>query len=205
MLKAAPDICSKIIVDLMNAIIRVGMVPADWSDSIIVSLFKEKGDALDQNNCRGQKLTDHVLKALERAVENIRETVNIDEMQFGLCPGQGTTDVIFILRQFQEKYIAKHRKLCMASVNLEKAFDRVPRKVLRWALRVVGVPEWLVKVVQAMYVGARSRTHVKSSFSEVFEVGAAVHQGSTLSPLLFIIVLEALSREFRVVCPREML
>ena len=179
MLKAAPDICSKIIADLMNAIIRVGMVPADWSGSIIVSLFKEKGDALDQNNCRGQKLTDHVLKVIERAVENIRETVNIDEMQFGLCPGRGTTDVIFILRQLQEKYIAKHRKLCMASVNLEKAFDRVPRKVLRWALRVVGVPEWLVKVVQAMYVGARSRTHVKSSFSEVFEVRVVVHQGST--------------------------
>ena len=82
----------------------------------------------------------------------------------------------------------------MTSLNLEKAFDRVPRKVLRLALRVVGVPEWLVKVVQAMYVGARSRTHVKSSFSEVFEVKVAVHQGSTLSPLLFIIVVEALTR-----------
>ena len=40
MLKATPDICSKTIVDLMNAIMREGKVPADWSDSIIVSLFK---------------------------------------------------------------------------------------------------------------------------------------------------------------------
>ena len=39
-LKAAPDICRKIIPELMNAIIREGKVPADWSDSIIVSLFK---------------------------------------------------------------------------------------------------------------------------------------------------------------------
>ena len=99
MLNAAPGICSKIIADLMNAIMPVGRVPADWSDSIIVSLFKGKGDALDQNNDRGQKLTDHVLKVIERAVENIRETVNIDEMQFGFCHGRGTTDVIFILRQ----------------------------------------------------------------------------------------------------------
>ena len=43
----------------------------------------------------------------------------------------------------------------MAFVDLEKAFDRVP---LWWTLRVAGVPEWLVKIVQVMYVGARSRT-----------------------------------------------
>ena len=87
MLKAAPDICSKIIADLMNAIIRERKVPSDQSGSIIVSLFKGKRDALDWNNYRGLKLTDHVLKVIEGVVKNIRETVNIDEMQFGFCPG----------------------------------------------------------------------------------------------------------------------
>ena len=52
-----------------------------------------------------------------------------------------------------------------------------------------------------MYVGARSRARVNSSFSEEFEVKVGVHQGSALSTLLLIIVLEALSREFRVGCP----
>ena len=66
--------------------------------------------------------------------------------------------------------------------------------LLWWALRVVDVREWLVKVVQATYVGARIRTLVNSSFSEEFEVKVGVYQGSVLSPLLFIIVLEALSR-----------
>ena len=55
MLKAAPDVFCKITADFMNAVIRDGKVPADWSDSIIVSLFKEKGNALDQNNYRGLK------------------------------------------------------------------------------------------------------------------------------------------------------
>ena len=50
----------------------------------------------------------------------------------------------------------------IAFVDLEKAFDRVLQKVLWWVLRVVGVPEWLVKVVQAIYVGARSRTDVNN-------------------------------------------
>ena len=56
-----------------------------------------------------------------------------------------------------------------------------------------------------MYVGARSRTYVNSSFSEEFEVKVGVHQGSVLSPLLFIIVLEALSHKFRVGCLWKML
>ena len=83
----------------------------------------------------------------------------------------------------------------MAFVNLEINFDRVPRKALWWALRFDGVPEWLLKVVQAMYVGVRSKTHVNSSFSKEFEVKVGVHQGSVYL-LLFIIVLEALSHEF---------
>ena len=93
----------------------------------------------------------------------------------------------------------------MAFVNLEKDFDRVPRKVLWWALCVAGVPEQLVKVVQAVHVGARSRTLVNSSFSEAFKVKVGVLQGSVLSPLLVIIVLETISPKFRVGRPWEML
>ena len=70
MLKAAPDICCKTIADLMNATIHEGTVPADWNDTIIVSLFKGKGDVLDWSNYRGLKLTDHVLKVIERVVKN---------------------------------------------------------------------------------------------------------------------------------------
>ena len=53
--------------------------------------------------------------------------------------------------------------------------------------------------------GVRSRDRVSNSLSEEFEVKVGMHQGSVLSPLLFIIVLEALSREFHVGCPWELL
>ena len=129
---------------------------------------------------------------------------DIDSMQFGFRPGRGTTDAIFILRHIQEKYLAKGKTLHFAFVDLEKAFDRVPRKVLWWALRKVGVDEWIVKVVTAMYENARSRVRVNDAYSNNVNVKVGVHQGSVLSPLLFIIVLEALSREFRTGCPWEM-
>ena len=54
-----------------------------------------------------------------------------------------------------------------------------------------------MRLVQGMYANAWSHVHVGEGYSEEFEVKVGVHHGSVLSPLLFIIVLEALSREFR--------
>ena len=56
--------------------------------------------------------------------------------------------------------------------------------------------EWIVRLVQGMYSNARSCVRVGEGYSEEFEVKVGFHQGSVLSPLLFIIVLEALSCEF---------
>jgi hypothetical protein len=73
-------------------------------------------------------------------------------------------------------------------------------------LRTVGVEEWLVKVIQAMYEGVTTAVKVAVGESEAFPVKVGVHQGSVLSPLLFIVVMEALSREIRgVVLPWELL
>jgi len=110
-------------------------------------------------------------------------------------PGKRTIDAIFTVRQMQEKYGCKGEKLNFASVDLEKAFDRVPREVTRWALRKVGVDEWLVKAVMAMYEGAQTVVGTTEGDSKTFNVKVGLHQGSVLSPLLFVIVMEMISRE----------
>src|SRR5437870_8024431 len=93
----------------------------------------------------------------------------------------------------------------MAFIYLEKAFDRVPREVLWWALREVEVEEWLINVIQSLYEEATTSVKLRSGESQPFEVKIGVHQGSVLSPLLFIIVFEALSRRFREGLPYEVL
>jgi len=71
-------------------------------------------------------------------------------MLFGFMGDKETTNAIFIVRQLQEKYNAKKTRLWMAFVDLEKAFDRLPHEVVWWALRSIGVDEWIVSVVQSI-------------------------------------------------------
>ena len=73
----------------------------------------------------------------------------IDEMQFGFMPGKGATHALFILRM-QKEFCGREKKLYMCFVDLEMAFDRVPRKVMEWALRKKGLAEVLVQAVMSL-------------------------------------------------------
>ena len=126
-------------------------------------------------------------------------------MQFGFLPGPSMTDAIFILRQMQEKHHLKRKTMYAVFVDLEKAFDRVPRKVLWWSLRRLGVDESVIRLFKAMYSNAQSSVQVNGSSSEPFKVSVGVHQRSALSPSLFIVVMKVISRELRFGCLWELL
>ena len=111
------------------------------------------------------------MKVLERVIEGrVRKIVKIDDMQFGFMAGRSTTDAIFIVRQLQEKYLTRNKELWMAFVDLEKAFDRVPREVVWWALRYLGVNEWIVSVIRAMYEDATTKVKLNGRESKAFSV-----------------------------------
>ena len=179
MIQAAGDMGASMIRDFAAAIIHDGKVPSDWEQSFIVCLYMGKGNALERGNYHSLKLTEQVMKVQERIVDGlIRQLVSIDDSQFGFVPGRGTTDTIFVVRQLQEKSLAANKRLYMAFVDLEKAFDRVPHKVIWWALRKLGVVEWIVRLLQGMYANAWIHVCVGEGYSEEFEVKVSVHQGT---------------------------
>ena len=72
--------------------------------------------------------------------------ISLNKMHFGFIPEKGTVDVIFVVRRMQEEY-QKDNKLCMCFDDMEKAFDRVPRKVMEWAMRKKVLLEAMVRAV----------------------------------------------------------
>ncbi|KAK3567016.1 hypothetical protein QTP86_008960 [Hemibagrus guttatus] len=120
-------------------------------------------------------------------------------------PRKSTTDAIFALRILMEKYRDGQKELHCVFVDLEKAYDRVPREELWYCMRKSGVAEKYVRVVQDMY--ERSRTVVRCAVgqTEEFNVEVGLHQGSALSPFLFAIVMDQLSEEVRQESPWTMM
>jgi len=73
------------------------------------------------------------MKVVERIFEHRIQQNYVDDMQFCFMKGKATTDAIFIVRQMQ-KFRAKGKKFCFGFVDFEKAFDWVPREVIKWAM-----------------------------------------------------------------------
>jgi len=125
---------------------------------VVLPVYKGKGDPKECGSYGGIILLEHATKVVESIFElRIWQQIDIDDMQFGFMKGKGTTDAIFIVRQMQEKFRAKGRKLYFGFVDLEKAFDRVPREVIRWAMRKLGVEELLVSAVMSMYTVSQKK------------------------------------------------
>ncbi|KAK3552569.1 hypothetical protein QTP86_016305 [Hemibagrus guttatus] len=146
------------------------------------------------------------MKVWERVVEaRLRKVVEICEQQYGFMPRKSTTDAIFALRILMEKYRDGQKELHCVFVDLEKAYDRVPREELWYCMRKSGVAEKYVRVVQDMY--ERSRTVVRCAVGQTEEsnVEVGLHQGSALSPFLFAIVMDQLSEEVRQESPWTMM
>ena len=68
----------------------------------------------------------------------------------------------------QEEYKKKDQKLYMCFVDMEKAFDRVPRKVMEWAIGKKGLSEVTVRAVMSLYDGAKTGVRAGFAYPENF-------------------------------------
>ncbi|KAK3565383.1 hypothetical protein QTP86_007361 [Hemibagrus guttatus] len=204
--KCLGEAAVEFLTSLFNRVLESEKMPEEWRRSVLVPIFKNKGDVQSCSNYRGIKLMSHTMKLWESVVEaRLRKVVEICEQQYGFMPRKSTTDAIFALRILMEKYRDGQRELHCVFVDLEKAYDRVPREELWYCMRKSGVAEKYVRVVQDMY--ERSRTVVRCAVgqTEEFNVEVGLHQGSALSPFLFAIVMDQLSEEVRQESPWTMM
>ena len=152
-------------------------MPEERRRSLLIPIYKNKGDAQCCGNYRGIKLMSHTMKVWERIIETrLRDRVEITKQQYGFMPGKGTTDAMFALRMLIKKYMEGQKELHCVFVDLEKAYDRVPREELRYCMRKSRIVEKYVQLVQDMFMYEGSETVVRCAVgtTESFKVAPGI-------------------------------
>uniref|UniRef100_A0A914X4N9 Reverse transcriptase domain-containing protein n=1 Tax=Plectus sambesii TaxID=2011161 RepID=A0A914X4N9_9BILA len=187
-----------ILAALFNRIIEEGAAPSAWTTSTTVPIWKGKGDVTECSNYRPIRLLCHAMKIFERIIDaRLRKIISITPNQCGFVKGSGTTDAIHAARLLLEKHREKTKPVHMAFLDLEKAFDRVPHELIWHALRSHDVPEAYVQWIQLLYHNVTSVVRCAVGTSPSFAINVGVHQGSALSPLLFVLCMDTVTSDLQ--------
>ena len=164
-----------------------GEVPQDMKDANVVTLYKNKGDRGDCNNYRRVSLLSAVGKVFARVILKkfhvLAEQVYL-ESQCGFRANRSTTDMIFSLRQHQEKCREQRQPLFVAFIDLTKAFDLVSRDGLFEILPKIGCPLKILSIIGS-FEDMKGTVVFDGSASAAFNIRSGVTQGCVLAPTLF--------------------
>ncbi|KAK6735072.1 hypothetical protein RB195_018332 [Necator americanus] len=182
---------------LFNKIVAEGRTPDNWQTSVTVPVWKGKGDIADCTSYRPIRLLCHTIKVFERVLEaRLRKIVSVSLNQCGFVKDCSTIDAIHAVRILLEKHREKNRSVHLAFLDLEKAFDRVPHELLWMSMRSHRVPEEYVRWTKLLYAKPTSVVRYAAGTSRV-PVQVGVHQSSSLSPLLFILCMDTITKEIQ--------
>lgn len=173
-------------------------VPECFKVSLICALYKNKGDRTDCNSYRGISLLSTPGKIFARILLNrllpVSESI-LPETQFGFRPERGTCEAIFSVRQLAEKSREQGQKMFLCFVDLEKAFDSVPRDALWIVLSKLGCPDKFVRLLRLLHDNMTCCVTANGVQSEYFSVNCGVKQGCVLAPTLFALYFAVVVRE----------
>nr|XP_043639362.1 uncharacterized protein LOC122610435 [Erigeron canadensis] len=159
------DVGIRLLTSLFNKIWTSAKMPEEWRLSEVIPIYKNKGDVQSCSNYRGIKLLSHTMKLWERVIDmRLRRVTKVAENQFSFMP------------------------------DLEKAYDSVPRQLIWRTLQAKGVKGRYIRVIRDMYDRERTGVRTPVGNTELFSVDMDLHQGSALSPYLFTLILDELSR-----------
>ena len=176
----------KLLLSLFNFLREREVTPENWSEAVIVNLYKD-GDRCDADNYRGISLLSCLGKIysslwanrLSSHFENV-----LDDAQGGFRKHRSTVDDALALRETLCRRRAENKDTFMFFIDFKKAFDTVWQDGLWRSLWHSGVKGKAWRIIRSLYANTSSRVKAGSKLSREFRIKQGVRQGCPLSPTL---------------------
>lgn len=193
-LKKLPEHVLRQVQLLFNVSLRIGYFPSEWKKATIKMVPKPGKDNKEARNWRPISLISCMGKLFERIVtarlSSYLESKNLlSSTQSGFRHGRMTTEQIFRLTEDSASFMKKKGITAALFLDAEAAFDQAWHDAIRYKLHQLGLPQRFVRLLSSFLMERKLRVKVGNVYSEEVEMKAGTPQGSCLSPLLYIILV----------------
>jgi len=186
----------QILTKLINTIYETGEWSKDFTEVTIIAL-KKKTQTIKCSDHRKISLISHtakiITKVLRRRIERKIEDVLGD--QFGFRRGKGTRDAIAMMRIIAERTLEIDEELCICFIDWQKVFDRVNWTKLMQILKRTGIDWRERRLISKLYMDQWVKVRLNRGETISVQIGRGVRQGCCLSPILFNLYSECLTKE----------
>jgi Reverse transcriptase (RNA-dependent DNA polymerase) len=106
-------------------------------------------------------------------------------------------EAIFLITQLMERHREQKKDLHMIFIDLEKAYDKIPRNIMWWTLKRKLVLTKYVTLIKDMYTNTVTCVRACDGESDTFPIKIGLHQGSALSPYIFTLVMDEITNDIQ--------
>ena len=182
---------------LFSAMLRYTFIPKNFMNVIMVPIIKNKcGDPCSKDNYRPISLASIISKVFERILllrcENF---LLVSDNQFAYSKNLSTELCIYTMKQIIFSYNKCNTPIYACFIDIRKAFDRIDNDKLIMVLKSLYVPDFILNILIYWFLNQRFYLKWQSHLSNPFYSTCGLRQGSVLSPILFNIYLDCLSKK----------
>lgn len=201
-LQRLPDTGKHVVLRLFNAIWRTGHVPKSWKHAIVVPILKVGKDPHLAGSYRPISLTSSMCKLMERLVANrlqwyLERHQLLSNVQSGFRRNRGTMDHVVRLQDTVVRQLNNRGHVLAVFLDMEKAYDMVWQRGLMIKLKKFGVNGCMFRWIEAFLSDRTIQVKVGAALSQVHKLENGTAQGSMLSPLAFISMIDDLAKSLK--------
>lgn len=179
-----------------------GTIPQAWRHSITVPILKAGKDQSNISSYRPISLTSTIGKVMERLVTNrltyyVEKQDLLTNVQTGFRKGKSTIDQVIRLQDTINKFNNNRGYTVAVFIDFQSAYDMLWRKGLLTKLSKMGISGNVFNYIREFLTNRTMQVRIGNELSDTYTLENGTPQGSVISPLLFLIMINDLPNEIK--------